>query len=177
MVLSGKRTELRWHCGLRDKWIPLYNKGNTDMRVRITKSFTFEMAHALQNYDGLCRNIHGHSYTLEVTVSGETMVDRSSPKLGMVMDFGDLKKIVKEHLIHRFDHALVVQKGYEKILFPDQSPETFRLIITAFQPTSENLVMHFASVLQPLFPVGIRLERLMLRETGTSFVEWLREDQ
>ena len=63
--------------------------------IRVTKSFTFEMAHALWNYDGPCRNIHGHSYELLVTISGHPITDENSPKLGMVMDFGDLKKIVR----------------------------------------------------------------------------------
>jgi 6-pyruvoyltetrahydropterin/6-carboxytetrahydropterin synthase len=67
-------------------------------RIRITKEFRFEAAHALHNYDGLCRNIHGHSYILKVTVIGETITDSNSPKLGMVMDFGDLKDIVKQSI-------------------------------------------------------------------------------
>ena len=64
-------------------------------RIRITKEFKFETAHALMGYDGLCKHIHGHSYELLVTVIGHPIEDESNPKLGMVMDFGDLKKIVK----------------------------------------------------------------------------------
>ncbi len=64
--------------------------------IRITKEFRFEMAHALWNYDGLCRNLHGHSYILRVTVKGQPIADSNHPKFGMVMDFGDLKAIVKD---------------------------------------------------------------------------------
>ena len=56
--------------------------------IRLTKEFTFEAAHALEGYDGLCREIHGHSYRLFVTVKGTPCADESNPKFGMVMDFG-----------------------------------------------------------------------------------------
>jgi len=68
----------------------------TPALIRITKEFKFEMAHALKGYDGPCKNIHGHSYELMVTILGYPVVDESSPKLGMVMDFGDLKKNCQE---------------------------------------------------------------------------------
>ena len=62
--------------------------------IRLTKEFSFEMAHALAGYDGPCREIHGHSYKLFVTVRGIPEQNPNSPKFGMVMDFGDLKRIV-----------------------------------------------------------------------------------
>ncbi len=64
--------------------------------IRITKIFTFETAHVLYNYDGKCKNLHGHSYKLLVTVKGAINYDLSDPKNGMVMDFGDLKTKVTE---------------------------------------------------------------------------------
>ncbi len=134
------------------------------------------MAHALQNYDGPCRHIHGHSYMLEVTVSGEPIIDRSSSKLGMVIDFSDLKAIVKEAVIEKFDHSLVIQKGYDEILL-NQNQEGLKVVITLFQPTSENLLTHFVQEIGNRLPVGVRLERMMLRETATSYAEWLRTDQ
>ncbi len=63
--------------------------------IRITKQFNFETGHALYGYDGKCRNVHGHSYKLSVTVIGTPITDTAHVKLGMVIDFGDLKKIVK----------------------------------------------------------------------------------
>ena len=71
--------------------------------IRITKEFTIEMAHALHNYDGKCANIHGHSYQLAITLIGEPISDDKNPKLGMVMDFSVLKKIVNEEVISEFD--------------------------------------------------------------------------
>ncbi|MCO4780523.1 MAG: 6-pyruvoyl tetrahydropterin synthase family protein, partial [Flavobacteriaceae bacterium] len=65
-------------------------------KIRITKQFSFETGHALFGYDGKCRNVHGHSYKLSVTVIGSPIEEKGAVKLGMVIDFSDLKKIVKE---------------------------------------------------------------------------------
>ena len=77
--------------------------------IRLTKEFSFEAAHALDGYDGPCREIHGHSYRLFVTVKGCPADDDTNPKCGMVMDFGVLKSIVNEEVVSRFDHALVLR--------------------------------------------------------------------
>ncbi len=77
-------------------------------KIRITKRFHFEMAHALYAYEGLCRNIHGHSYNLEVTVTGEAGQRPGDPCDGMVIDFHVLKNLVKTHITDRFDHALMI---------------------------------------------------------------------
>ncbi len=144
------------------------------MKIRISKEFSFEMAHALDGYDGLCRNVHGHSYQLTVTLSGEPVTDNSSPKLGMVMDFGDLKKIVQQAIINRFDHAFVVRQG--TIGHFDNNELFSRLVEVDFQPTSENLLIYFASLIRPALPAGVALYSLRLRETGTSYAEWFASD-
>ncbi len=82
--------------------------------VRVTKEFSFEMAHVLLNYDGPCRNVHGHSYRLFVTLSGIPLDDQENPKNGMVLDFKDLKNIIRKEIINVFDHSVVVSKGFEK---------------------------------------------------------------
>ena len=79
--------------------------------IRITKEFSFETGHALYGYDGKCRNVHGHSYKLSVTVIGKPISKPGEVKLGMVIDFGDLKKIVKEEIVDPFDHATVFNKN------------------------------------------------------------------
>ena len=96
--------------------------------IRITKEFKFEMAHALKGYDGLCRNIHGHSYELLVTISGYPISDSNSPKLGMVMDFGDLKQIVRSTIVDVYDHALVLNNTYPKELI-DNLGKNFEKVI------------------------------------------------
>ncbi|HLU85688.1 MAG TPA: 6-carboxytetrahydropterin synthase, partial [Vicingaceae bacterium] len=76
--------------------------------IRITKEFKFEMAHALIGYDGPCKNIHGHSYRLNVTVKGKVKNGTSDSDEGMVVDFGIIKKIVNELIVDKYDHALVL---------------------------------------------------------------------
>ena len=144
--------------------------------IRITKEFNFEMAHALMGYDGPCRNIHGHSYALKVTVAGHPITDENHPKLGMVMDFGDLKKIVKEAVIDEFDHTLVLNKKMPNMLV-DELKENFSTIsLLDYQPTSELMVVDFADRIKKHLPENVKLIHLLLRETVTSYAEWFAEE-
>ncbi len=145
--------------------------------IRITKEFKFEMAHALKGYDGLCKNIHGHSYELKVTVAGTPITEENHPKRGMVMDFGDLKKIVKQEIVDRFDHALVLSEQMPETLLKELRQQFERIIITDYNPTSEMMLIDFAGRLQARLPENIQLKYLLLRETVTSYAEWFAEDQ
>lgn len=133
------------------------------------------MAHALHKHDGLCRHIHGHSYTLEVTLLGTPQAS-SGPKNGMVMDFGELKKIIKLSIIDRLDHALIISKETPADEL-DASKDLFsKLIIVDYQPTSENMLIDFAGRINPLLPQNVKLHSLRLHETATSYAEWFAED-
>jgi 6-pyruvoyltetrahydropterin/6-carboxytetrahydropterin synthase len=145
-------------------------------KIRITKIYSFEMAHILQDYDGPCRNIHGHSYKLFVTVSGTPIQDESSPKKGMVMDFKDLKAIVKDHIVMRFDHALVLNSKTDPGLIEGIKKHMEKLIIVDYQPTSENLAADFASIIRSHLPENVSLHNLRLWETATSYTEWFAKD-
>jgi 6-pyruvoyltetrahydropterin/6-carboxytetrahydropterin synthase len=145
-------------------------------KIRVTKRFHFEMAHALFQYDGLCRNIHGHSYNLEVTLIGEPKNEPGHPKDGMVLDFGDLKKIVKTHIVDRFDHSLMVNSLFSDSQIELLKKTTNRIIVVDFQPTSENIVADIAKILQQLMPTGVTLFSIRLFETVTSFAEWFASD-
>ena len=144
--------------------------------IRITKVFSFEAAHALKGYDGQCKNIHGHSYELSVTIIGNPIREDISPKKGMVMDFGDIKKLIKKNIIDRFDHALILSSDYQDGLkdFPQESCEN--IVFVDYQPTSENLLIDFANRISLLLPGTVRLHSLKLRETGNSYAEWFAED-
>lgn len=142
--------------------------------VRITKEFSFEGAHALVNYDGKCREIHGHSYKLFVTVRGEPLNRSGEAKNGMLLDFNDLKKIVVSEIIDRYDHALLLHE--DAPLCEELKKSYGNVISLPFQPTCENLVVHFASLLKDRLPEGITLFSIKLHETATSYVEWHRED-
>jgi 6-pyruvoyltetrahydropterin/6-carboxytetrahydropterin synthase len=144
--------------------------------IRITKEFRFEAAHALQGYDGPCKNIHGHSYKLSVTIVGEPVSDVDSPKKGMVMDFGELKKIIKRSVIDPFDHSFILSSEYPSEDF-NRSGEAFsNVILVGYQPTSENLLIDFAGRIKNLMPPNARLHSLRLRETSSSFAEWFAGD-
>lgn len=144
--------------------------------IRVTKEFTFEMAHALLGYDGSCKYVHGHSYGLSVTVIGEPIGDDKSPKLGMVIDFGDLKKIVKETVVDLFDHALVLNSKTPKDNFTQTKDLFDKLIFVDYQPTSENMVADFALRIKAKLPRGMKLHSLRLRETATSYADWFASD-
>jgi 6-pyruvoyltetrahydropterin/6-carboxytetrahydropterin synthase len=146
-------------------------------KIRITKEFTFETGHALYGYDGKCRNVHGHSYHLSVTVIGTPITQVPDVKLGMVMDFGDLKKIVKEEVVDPFDHATVFNKNTPHIeLARELESRGHKIILANYQPTSENMVVDFAQRIKSRLPGSISLHSLKLRETGTAFAEWYASD-
>ncbi|MFO7939223.1 MAG: 6-carboxytetrahydropterin synthase [Bacteroidales bacterium] len=146
-------------------------------KIRLTKEFDFEVAHALHKYDGPCQNIHGHSYRLFVTVRGKPIADKTNPKLGMVMDFGDLKRIVKEEIIDQLDHAIILNKASVEDETLLQHPMFQRHIVVEYQPTCENLLVDFARRIEKRLPDEVELFSLKLHETATSFAEWFASDQ
>ena len=140
--------------------------------IKITKQFSFEMAHALRNYDGLCRNIHGHSYKMDITLAGQPLHDESSPKNGMVMDFGDLKQLVNEEIISLLDHALVLNAKTDAQLVEALKQNYEKIVIVDFQPTTENLLNFIADKLKAKLSERVKLTRIRLRETDTSYADW-----
>ena len=145
--------------------------------IRLTKEFSFEAAHALDGYDGPCREIHGHSYRLFVTVKGTPAEDEADPKCGMVMDFGVLKRIVNEEIVSRFDHALVLRGSASGAELRRVLAERFGNILTVdYQPTCENMLADFARRIAARLPEGVALHSLKLHETATSFAEWFAGD-
>lgn len=144
--------------------------------IRLTKEFSFEAAHALGGYDGPCREIHGHSYRLFVTIKGRPSCDENDPKQGMVMDFGVLKKIVGEEIISRFDHALVLRTTADEELRRVLASQFDNLVEVDYQPTCENMLDDFARRIAARLPEGVTLHSLRLHETASSYAEWFAED-
>lgn len=146
--------------------------------IRITKHFDFETAHALYGYDGKCKNIHGHSYQLYVTVIGSPINDANHVKNGMVLDFGDLKQIVKSQIVDIFDHATVLNKNSPHAALAEQIREhSPKVILVDYQPTSENMIRDFASIIKTHLPASVKLHSLRLYETNNSYAEWFASDQ
>tara|TARA_Y100000588_G_scaffold375300_1_gene451467 strand:- start:1345 stop:1791 length:447 start_codon:yes stop_codon:yes gene_type:complete len=142
--------------------------------IRITKEFKFEMAHALYGYDGLCKNIHGHSYRLWVTIRGKVLKLNGHKKDGMVMDFDILKSIVKPEIIDKYDHSLVLNAHSIHAEIDLSAFE--KVFLLPYQPTSENLVADFALKIKNRLPDNIELYKVVLSETATSFAEWHSKD-
>ncbi len=145
--------------------------------IRLTKEFSFEAAHSLEGYDGACREIHGHSYRLFVTIKGEPSVDPYDPKQGMVMDFGLLKRIVDEQIVSRLDHAFVVRRSEQGAQLRDMLADRYsNIVLVDYQPTCENMLADFAERLLESLPDEVELYSLRLHETAASFAEWFAED-
>ena len=146
-------------------------------KIRITKQFSFETGHALYGYDGKCKNVHGHSYKLFVTVIGTPNSDKNNVKYGMVIDFSDLKKIVKEEIVENFDHATVFNKNTPHVELAKELEERgHHVILVDYQPTSENMVIDFVQKIKARLPQSIELVSLRLQETDSSFAEWYAAD-
>lgn len=149
-----------------------------DKVIRITKEFKFETGHALYGYDGLCKNVHGHSYKLSVTLLGTPITDPDHVKYGMVMDFSDLKKIVNETIVTPFDHATVLNvDSPHKELADTMESRGHKIMRVQYQPTSEMMVLDFAEKIEARLPEQLKLHHLILRETETSYAEWYASDQ
>jgi 6-pyruvoyltetrahydropterin/6-carboxytetrahydropterin synthase len=149
-----------------------------DKVIRITKEFKFETGHALYGYDGLCKNVHGHSYKLSVTLLGTPITDPDHVKYGMVMDFSDLKKIVNETIVTPFDHATVLNvDSPHKELADTMESRGHKIMRVQYQPTSEMMILDFAEKIKARLPEQLKLHHLILRETETSYAEWYASDQ
>ena len=145
--------------------------------IRLTKEFNFEAAHSLEGYDGACREIHGHSYRLFVTIKGEPSTDAYDPKQGMVMDFGLLKRIVNEQIVSRFDHAFVVRRTAQGQQLRQMLSDYYsNIVMVDYQPTCENMLADFAARIARRLPEGIKLYALKMYETATSYAEWYAAD-
>lgn len=145
-------------------------------KIRVTKQFNFEASHALWNYNGKCKNIHGHTYKLFVTVIGTPILDINNHKQGMVIDFGDLKHIVKSEIVDKFDHTLILNKNSAKLNSANTSQMLERYIETENQPTCENMVLLFSEIIKKKLPKGIELYSIRLYETENSYAEWFASD-
>lgn len=132
--------------------------------LSITKIFSFESAHSISDYEGACSNLHGHSYVLHVTVSGEEF------EKDMLLDFKALKKIVKEEIIEKLDHTLVLkntenhkrdfQQMWQKIFWMEH------------EPTAERMLLWMKDRIVPKLPSHVKLESLTLYETSTCYACW-----
>ena len=117
--------------------------------ISICKRFSFEAAHFLPDHAGLCKNLHGHSYKLEVEVTGPIN------DFGMIMDFGNLSKLVNQCIIKQIDHC--------------------NLNELMNNPTAENTLLEICRTLKDILPGDIKLKEIRLWETEKCFVRWVED--
>jgi 6-pyruvoyltetrahydropterin/6-carboxytetrahydropterin synthase len=140
--------------------------------LHLTRIFHFDMAHVLLNYPGKCKNIHGHTYKLEVTVKGVPCNEETSPKKGMLIDFSDFKNLIHNEIINFWDHALMIHQDSDPILLNALKNNYEKIIIVPFQPTTENMICELAAIIKKILPSDLQLFSLRLYETENSFAEW-----
>jgi 6-pyruvoyltetrahydropterin/6-carboxytetrahydropterin synthase len=138
--------------------------------LKLTKIFHFETAHAIHGYEGACKNIHGHSYELHVTVTAAANTDDYIPAPGFVIDFKEIKKVVKEQVIVNLDHKLLLSKQF--ISENKYTSQQENIKVWDIEPTAENLLLYIKKVLTASLPATVKLSHLKLYETKDSYAEW-----
>ena len=141
--------------------------------LTLTKIFHFEMAHAINGYQGACKNIHGHSYELHVTVSADNQEKGYIAVPGFIIDFKELKQLVKSSIIDVLDHKLLLSRAYLSQNPGIHSQEN--LLIWNAEPTAENLLLYIQAVICEKLPKHVNLGRLRLYETKDSYAEWIND--
>ncbi|MCC5847381.1 MAG: 6-carboxytetrahydropterin synthase QueD [Verrucomicrobia bacterium] len=134
--------------------------------MKIAKEFRWEMGHRLPNHDGACRNVHGHSYRMQVEVEGDV-----NPETGMVIDFGDISAKVKPFLAE-LDHAFLCQESDTEVRELLERMDLKRVMIPV-PSTVENICMLFIEKLRPAFACEPEVRAFTVRiwETATSEAE------
>jgi len=146
------------------------------MRVTATKEFTWDMAHMLSGHEGLCQNLHGHTYKMEVEVEHlQGGLIAMGPSEGMVIDFKHLKEVVKSEIVDPLDHALMVWENgnpAEQAIAQVAIEHGMKVAAVPYRPTVENMCREFFGVLKTLLPEkGVKVRRVRVWETPTSFAE------
>jgi 6-pyruvoyltetrahydropterin/6-carboxytetrahydropterin synthase len=142
--------------------------------ITLTKIFHFELAHAIHGYAGACKNLHGHSYELHVTIGNLKKNKDYLPAPGFIIDFKEIKKIVVTAIIEQFDHKVLLSKQ-----FLEQQPSFLtqeNLVTWEVEPTAENMLLFIKKTLHKKLPAGIKLVRLKLFETKDSYAEWINDN-
>lgn len=142
-------------------------------KLRVSKQFDFEAAHALDGYSGKCVDIHGHSYHLRITAIGSPIEDVDNSAAGMVIDFGDIKAMVRTNVLPLFDHRLILRDDSR---FKGIEDKNERVRYVPYQPTCEKMLTEIVSILKPHFSDGVQLHSVLLRETANSYAEWFASD-
>lgn len=143
--------------------------------ITITRKIEFDAGHRIPDHKSQCRNLHGHRYTLEITLTGAVIAVEGSTDNGMIMDFSDIKALAKEHLVDVWDHAFLVYAQDDAVCnFLSTLPNHKTVVIDRI-PTVENLAQIAFNILKVAyldrFGTGLRLHKLVLHETPNCWAE------
>ena len=136
----------------------------------VTKTIGIDMGHRVPNHKSKCRNLHGHRYTVEVGVDDKVIQEAGDSSEGMVIDFGDLKKVMMSEIDQNFDHGFVMYDGdslYDD--FRQFAEDGMKIIFVPFIPTAENLAKHWYYLLRKeLDERNIKIKYVKVWETPSS---------
>ncbi|MEB0140949.1 MULTISPECIES: 6-carboxytetrahydropterin synthase QueD [unclassified Undibacterium] len=143
--------------------------------LTITRKMEFDAGHRIPDHSSQCRNLHGHRYTLQITLTGEVVQQDGESDNGMIMDFGDIKALANEHLVNLWDHSFIVyEKDYLIKNFLDQLPGHKTVVIDRV-PTVENLAKIAFDILKPVYHDrygrSLALTKVTLYETPNCWAE------
>lgn len=143
--------------------------------MQITTRLEFDAGHRIPSHKSQCRNLHGHRYAIEITLSGDIMTEEGTSEQGMVMDFSDVKAIARATVVDVWDHAFLVYKNDHVILNFLNSLPNHKTIVMETVPTAENLAATAFSILKDhyhnSYGNALKLERVRLYETPNSWAD------
>ena len=143
--------------------------------LTITRKLEFDAGHRIPDHKSQCRNLHGHRYTLEITLVGNVIDEEGSSDNGMIMDFSDIKSLAKQHLVDVWDHSFIVYEKDEKVREFLESIPGHKTVIIDRIPTVENLAQTAFNILNAAYKdhygTGLRLHKLVLHETPNCWAE------
>lgn len=143
--------------------------------MQITTRLEFDAGHRIPHHKSQCRNLHGHRYALEITLSGDIIVDNQLSESGMVMDFSDVKRIAREAVVDVWDHAFLVHKDDKTVLDFLNSLPNHKTVIFPTVPTAENMAAEAFKILKnqylDTFGNHLKLDRVRLYETPNSWAD------
>ncbi|MBL8522223.1 MAG: 6-carboxytetrahydropterin synthase QueD [Betaproteobacteria bacterium] len=143
--------------------------------ISITRRLEFDAGHRLPNHQSQCRNIHGHRYALEITLTSEVIHEEGAADDGMVMDFGDIKRIANEKLVDLWDHAFLVYRGDKVMVDFLAAISGHKTVVLDVVPTAENLVKVAFQILEHAyrdrFGHELALSQVRLYETPNCWAD------
>lgn len=143
--------------------------------LTITRKLEFDAGHRIPDHRSQCRNLHGHRYAIEITLTGQVIETEGAPERGMVMDFADVKSLAMQHLVGKWDHAFLVYEGDLQVRRFLESLPDHKTVVLATIPTVENLAALAFEILSDVYDahygIDLRLTRVRLYETPNCWAD------